>query len=341
MTPSPPSPIPIAEYFKPQPSAFWTTIRQIGVEQVISELNPTPDGYHDNTGDRPWDYVPLARMKEQYEAAGLELVGIEDWPPMDRARLGLTGREEEIDNICTLVQNMGRLGIPMFCYNWMACVNWTRTRTAVPERGGALVTAFRLSDLADAPLTWAGTIEAAQLWEAFKYFLRRVVPVAERAGVRLALHPDDPPLPSLRGIARIMTSVEAFDRVLSLAESDANSICFCQGNFALMTDDLPGAIRHLGARGRIAFGHFRDVHGTAEDFTETFHDNGPTDMLACMRAWHEIPFEGVLRPDHVPTLAGDTNEDPGYSLSARLHAIGYMQGLREAAFAGAGGGAES
>jgi mannonate dehydratase len=323
--------ITLAEYFQPYPSPFWKTIRQVGVDHVISELDRAPDGIHDDTRDRPWDYAPLARIKERYEASGLTLAGIEDWPPMDRARLGLPGRDEEIEHVCTLLRNMGRLGIPMFCYNWMAVINWTRTRTAIPDRGGALVTGFRSDDLADAPGTWAGDVPHEQLWSALAYFLERVVPVAEDAGVRLALHPDDPPLPTLRGVGRIMTSVAAFERAVSLVDSPANAICLCQGNFTLFTDDVPGAIRHFGTMERIAFGHFRDVRGTPDNFIETFHDDGPTDMLACMEAWHEIPFNGVLRPEHVPTLEGESNENPSYALQARLHAVGYMQGLREAA----------
>jgi mannonate dehydratase len=322
----------IAEYFKPTPTIdFWQTVRQVGVDHVISELEDAPDGRHDNTGDRPWDYVPLLRLKERYETAGLTLAGIEDWPPMDRARLGLTGRDEEIENVCTLLRNMGRLGIPMFCYNWMACVNWARTSTTRRGRGDALVTAFQLSALQGAPPTWAGKVPPEQLWDAFEYFLARVVPVAEKAGVRLALHPDDPPIPTLRGMSRIMISVEAFERALALANSEANAICLCQGNFTLFCDDLPAVIRRFGSEGRIAFGHFRDVRGTPTDFVETFHDEGMTDMLACMEAWHDFDFDGVLRPDHVPTLAGESNDDPSYALQGRLHAIGYMQGLREAA----------
>jgi mannonate dehydratase len=225
---------------------------------------------------------------------------------------------------------MGRLGIPMLCYNWMACVNWTRTTVSARGRGNALVTGFRLADMEDAP-TWAGDVPPGQLWDAFEYFLRHVLPVAEKAGVRLALHPDDPPIPLLRGVGRIMISVEAFERVLALADSEANAICLCQGNFTLFCDDLPAVIRRFGSEGRIAFGHFRDVRGTANDFVETFHDEGKTDMLACMEAWHDFDFDGVLRPDHVPTLFGEPNDDPSYALLARLHAIGYMQGLREAA----------
>jgi mannonate dehydratase len=302
------------------------------VDQVISELDHSPDGVHDNTGDRPWDLVPLARVQERFESVGLHVAGIEDWPPMDRARLGLPGREEEIEAFCTLIRNMGRLGIPVLCYNWMACVNWYRTSTAQLGRGGALVTGFQLSKMpALAEPTWAGSVPAEQLWDSLSYFLRLVVPVAERAGVRLALHPDDPPIPQLRGIDRIMVSVDAFDKALSFVNSEANGICLCQGNFTLFCDDLPAVIRHFGRQGRIAFGHFRDVRGTPSDFVETFHDEGMTDMLACMEAWHDFDFEGVLRPDHVPTLEGEPNDDPAYSLLGRLHAIGYMQGLREAA----------
>jgi mannonate dehydratase len=326
----------LAEYFKPHPIPFWKTLRQVGVDQVISELDRSPDGIHDNTGDNPWDLAPLAKVKERYESAGLTLAGIEDWPPMDRARLGLPGREEEIEAFCTLITNLGRLGVPLLCYNWMGCVNWYRTSTAVPGRGGALVTGFRRTDVPEAP-TWAGQVPAEQLWDALAYFLRRVVPVAERAGVRLALHPDDPPIPELRGVSRIMISVEAFERAMGIVDSHANAICLCQGNFTLFCDDVPAAIRHFGSQGQIAFGHFRDVRGSADDFVETFHDDGKTDMLACMRAWHDFDFAGVVRPDHVPTLEGEPNDDPAYALLGRLHAIGYMQGLREAAWEGSSG----
>jgi mannonate dehydratase len=249
---------------------------------------------------------------------------------MDRARLGLTGRDEEIGHFCTLIRNMGRLGIPMLCYNWMPGANWVRTSTIARGRGGALVTAFRADALpADQPMK-VGSPDDEQLWRAFERFIRAVVPVAEKAGVRLALHPDDPPIPRYRGASRIMISVEAFERALTLADSEANAMCFCQGNMTLVTDDVPAAIRHFGDEGRIAFGHFRDVRGVPESFEETFHDEGQTDMRACMDAWHQIGFDGVLRPDHVPTLHGEAMDSPSYALLGRLHAIGYMQGLREA-----------
>lgn len=319
-----------AEFFHPYEEApYWAMLRQVGIDAAISTLDRRFEGEWNNTGDQPWGYAPLHDMKRRYEAAGFELVGIEDYPVMDRTRLGLPGRDEEIEAVCTLVRNMGKLEIPMLCYNWMACVNWARTDIARPARGGAKVSAFRLADMGDPGPTWAGTVPAEQLWAAFEHFLDRVVPVAEKAGVRLALHPDDPPIREIRGIARIMNSIESYDRAMAYIESEANAITLCQGNFALFCDDLASVIRHFGPR--IAFGHFRDVDGTAEDFTEVFHDQGKTDKVACMRAWQEVGFTGVIRPDHVPTLESESNDDPGYAWLGRLHAVGYLQGLRAAA----------
>jgi mannonate dehydratase len=129
-----------------------------------------------------------------------------------------------------------------------------------------------------------------------------------------------------------MRTVDNFQRALDLAESEYHGITMCQGNFTLMTADLPSVIRHFGEQGRIHFVHFRDVRGTPDDFVETFHEEGQTDMLACMRVYADLDFQGVLRPDHVPTLEGDTNENPCYSSFGRLLAIGYITGLREAAY---------
>jgi mannonate dehydratase len=184
----------------------------------------------------------------------------------------------------------------------------------------------------NAPLTEHGRVSEERLWENLAYFLERVVPVAEEANVRLAMHPDDPPLSPIRGIGRIMRSVENYQRLLDLVPSPANGIALCMGNFTLMTDDLAGVIRHFGALGKIFFVHFRDVRGTPEKFVETFHDDGQTDMLACMRAFRDIGYEGVCRPDHVPTMEGDSNDRPSYSSIGRLFAIGYLKGLREAVY---------
>jgi mannonate dehydratase len=162
--------------------------------------------------------------------------------------------------------------------------------------------------------------------------LSAVVPVAEEAGVRICLHPDDPPLGEVRGVPRIMGTPEAFDRVLATWPSDYSGITSCQGNFTLMTDDLPALIRRYGGLGKIFFVHFRDVAGDARRFIEVFHDEGPTDMLECMKAYHETGFDGPMRPDHVPALEGESNESFGYATLGRLFAVGYITGLRDATY---------
>ena len=320
--------IQIAEYLEPTPDTFWQVLRQIGVNDVVTTL-PTAGV----DGTTTWSVETLGAMVDTYGAHGLRVAAIEedDTPPLNRARLGKPGADEEIEIYCQLIRNMGQVGIPVLCYNWMAVIGWQRTSFAVPARGGALVSGFDASDPATAEETEAGIVPEEHLWSTLATFLERVVPVAEASGVRLAMHPDDPPLSPMRGVGRIMSSAENFQRLIDTIDSPANAITFCQGNFALMGTDLPALIRHFGAQERIAFGHFRDVEGDVSDFVETFHDNGPTDMLACMRAWSDIGFDGALRPDHVPTLAGEMNDQPGYARLARLFAVGYMVGLREAA----------
>jgi mannonate dehydratase len=327
--------IEIAEILlEPGPAPFWKTLQQVGVTHAVGVLPRRSFDWRGTSWELPWGYGPLALYKEQVEEAGLTLSVIEDNPPMERIRLGQTGRDEEIEQFCALIRNMGRLGIPVLCYNWMAVLGWLRTSTNMPGRAGALVSSFDLARLRDAPPTTAGTVTEDQLWDGLRYFLDRVVPVAEESGVKLAMHPDDPPMSPIRRVARIMRTPDAFERLVEMAPSEANGITFCQANFSLMTDDVPAVIRRFGEQGRIFFVHFRDVRGTPDRFVETFHEEGQTDMLACMRAYREIGFEGVLRSDHVPTLEGDTADVAGYSRAARLQAIGYITGLREAAYSG-------
>jgi mannonate dehydratase len=152
--------------------------------------------------------------------------------------------------------------------------------------------------------------------------------VAESCGVSLALHPDDPPIDRLRGQDRIITSFAACERAVALVPSPANGICYCQGTFASAGEDVVEGIKRLAPH--IRFGHFRDVAGSSRHFRETFQDNGQTDMAAAIHAWLDIGFEGPLRPDHVPTLDGESNENPGYEMLGRLWAVGYMRGLLDA-----------
>ncbi len=324
--------IKIAEFLPPQPTPLWRLARQCGLEHVVGAMDMSKAMPQGDRETWPWSFMALARLKSAYEGAGFELSVLESRPPLQKAKLGLPGRDEQIETVCDLLRNMGALGIPVWCYEWMAVFNWLRTSSAVPIRGGALATGYDHSLMRNAPLTDAGVVSSDRLWENLRYFLERVVPAAEEAGVKLAMHPDDPPLSPIRGIDRIMASVEAFQKLLDLVPSPVNGIALCQGNFALMTDDLPAVIRRFGKQDKIFFVHLRDVRGTVEKFVESFHDDGKTDLLACLRAYRDIGYEGVCRPDHVPTMEGDSNDRPGYSSVGRLFAIGYIKGLREAVY---------
>jgi mannonate dehydratase len=303
----------------------WRLAQQAGVNLAVGGL-PFDDL---QPNEKLTDLAPLQRMKQRYEDNGFTLKVIEARPPLNKAKRGLEGRDEEIDATCTLIENMGKLGIPVWCYEWMTDFNWVRTNLATPSRGGSVVTSFNINDVRP-DITPNPPIDEEALWQNLEYFLKRVLPVAEKANVKLSMHPDDPPLSPIAGVGRIMRSIENYQRLVDLVPSPMNTITMCQGNFTLMTDDLPREIRTFG--NKISFIHFRDVRGVPTQFEETWHDAGKTDMLACMQAYRDIDFDGVLRPDHVPTVEGDSNDNAGYSAFGRLYAIGYIRGLQEAVY---------
>ena len=307
------------------PSERWKLASQMGVTDLVTGLGTA------ESMEAPWDYEPLRNLKETVEREGFCHSVIEASPPMNNIKLGRDGRDEEIEYFCDMLTNMGKLGIPVVCYNFMAVIGWYRTQRAVSDRGGALVSGFNLKDMEGEPLTEAGVIKEEQLWENYRYFLERVVPFAEKAKVYLALHPDDPPLSPIRGISRLFRNIDNFQRAIDLVPCEYNGITFCQGNFAAMGINIPDAIRYFGKQNQIHFAHFRDIRGTADNFVETFHDDGQTDMFAAIQAYNEVGFDGSCRPDHVPTMEGDSNDHIGYTMRGRLFAIGYMKGLLEAA----------
>jgi mannonate dehydratase len=308
---------------------MWTLGAQMGVSDAVTGIPPTGPG-----GTRTWDLLSLIRLRQAFADEGLDATVIEDSPPMEQIRLGGPGREAEFETIAEFITNMGAAGFSVWCYNWMVAMNWLRTSITTLDRGRALVTSYDHALMKHAPKTPTGDVSENQLWDTYAWFIERIVPIAKAANVKLALHPDDPPLSPIRGVSRIMRSVENFDRALSLHADPCHGITFCQGNFRLMTNDLPATIRHFGATGKVHFVHFRDVRGTVENFRETFHDDGPSDMLEAMACYKEIGFDGPMRPDHVPTMENDVNDPPGYTIRGRLYAVGYMRGLLEAVESG-------
>lgn len=312
----------LASVLTPLSDENLTLAAQCGVEQVIVRY-PGPD------------LAELDHLQRRIRSFGMEVGAIEGLLPIDRIKLGADDGSD-LAAMKALVRHLGERDIDLVCYNFMAGTDWIRTSVDAPERGGCKTTAFRLSDLEHARIPGrppfsadltAGA-ERAQLWSNLQNFLEEIIPVAEESNVVMAMHPDDPPLPRLLGNDRIMHDVAGFERLVTLVESPCNKITFCQGTFSEMGIDIPAAIRRLGPH--IAYVHFRDVIGTAEDFRETWQDNGQTDMAEAMRAYREVGFCGPVRPDHVPQMLGEDDGEPGYTQLGRLFAYGYIRGMMHA-----------
>ncbi|MDO5580540.1 MAG: mannonate dehydratase [Planctomycetia bacterium] len=302
-----------------EPDRRWDLARQAGVEYAVCKLAPELTGKNP-----PWDIDVLADAQKRFKEAGITLYGLEgDQFNMDRIKRGLKGREEDLENYKKMLRNMGELGIPLLCYNFMAGIGWFRTRKNIEERGDALTSGFDLNDLRE---EYPCMISAEEVWDNYKWFITHILPAAEEAHVRMGLHPDDPPIPSLKGYSRIFYNAAGYDRAMSLSESRSHGITFCQANFYAAGENVPDLIRRW--KDRIAFVHFRDIRGTAVSFVESFHDNGDHDMSAAIRAYKEIGFSGPIRTDHAPSMAGE-GEGSGYEILGHLFALGYLKGLWE------------
>ncbi len=313
----------IADFLPSKPDLRWQLAQQMGVKHAIAKLNPTLTGRAP-----PSDIDVLRKAQTTFKESGFDLYGLEgDQINMERIKQGKPGRDEDLASYCQMLHNMGELGIPLLCYNFMAQIGWFRTRTDIPERGGALASGFDLEDLEGASLTEAGEISEEQMWENYEYFIDAILSVAEKAGVQMGLHPDDPPISPLLGISRIFSKPDNIRRALSLSDSSSHGITFCQGCYTTMGADVAALASEFADQGKLFFIHFRDVVGTPSQFRETFHDNGPTDMPAMLRHYRKIGFKGPIRVDHVPTLAGESNDDPGYGAHGRLFATGYLKGI--------------
>jgi mannonate dehydratase len=305
--------------------------KQLGVEYVVV-------AGHDLGGPGYWEYVDLLRMKRRIEAQGLQLVAIENVPLKfwDQVLMGAPGRDEQIANYCKLVRNVGEAGIPILGYHFSPVIDdlvnvWGHWRVGKSGggRGGAGLTSFDydlVKHCEDAP---GDQPSAEEVWDRILYFLQRVVPVAEDAGVKLAAHPNDPPANVLRGATRVLNSVDGLKRLLDIYPSEASGLDFCQGTITETGADVLEAIRYFGSRGKIFYGHLRNVRNLPgmkpgyPKYDETFIDDGDVDIFKALKAYKEAGFTGVLRPDHVPTIAGDSQ----WGHRSRAFAIGYIRAL--------------
>jgi len=322
-------------------------IRQVpGVEGIVSALHEVPSG-------EAWPRDGVERLRERIEAAGMRFAVVESIPVHEEIKLGCARRDRLTDAWCESLRHVGETGIPVVCYNFMPVFDWTRTALEMRLDDGSTALAYDHDALAGIDLSrgtgdlpgWGAAYDAAQLgrllyawaqvseerlWENLAWFLERVVPVAEEVGVRLAIHPDDPPWP-IFGLPRIVTDGDALERVTRLVESPANGITFCTGSLgALPSNDLPAMVRRLGPR--IHFAHCRNVLVTGErQFHESAHPSrfGSVDMLAVLRALRDTGFTGPVRPDHGRRIWGEAGR-PGYGLYDRALGAAYLQGLWDA-----------
>jgi len=306
----------------PPEERYLCLYRQAGVTDIVTGPPPEEDG-----GDAFHRWLLL---RKRVEDAGLRLSVIESIPVAQEVMLGLPGRDEALERFLGSLRAMGSAGIPILCYNWMAVIHVQRTSFSTPVRGGAASISYDHAVASRRPVPEGEGVTEEQLWSALEYFLRAAVPVAEEVGVKLAMHPDDPPMSPTRGVARILTSPEAFQRMIDLVPSPNNGITYCQGCYAEMGVDIPATIRHFVAQDKMFFAHFRNLSGTPTSFVETFHDEGDTDMVAAMRAYVDAGFDGPMRPDHLPVMEGEDPDPHAYHFFGRLHAIGYMRGLLDA-----------
>jgi mannonate dehydratase len=343
-------------WFGPGDPVPLAHVRQIpGVEGVVSALHDVPVG-------EAWPADRVARLRDAVEAAGLRLAVVESIPVHEDIKLGRPARDRLIDAWCESVRRVGAAGVPVVCYNFMPVFDWTRTDLAMPNADGSTALAYDDRALARIDLSrgtgdlpgWAAAytadelgallaayrdVPAERLWEHLAYFLERAAPAAEAAGVKLAIHPDDPPWP-IFGLPRVVTSGEALDRVTRLVDSPANGVTFCTGSLGADPSlDLPAIVRRLGAR--VHFAHCRNVRVTgaapgARAFHESPHPSafGSVDMLAVLRALHDVGFAGPARPDHGRMIWGETGRPGLRALRPGASAPSYLYGCGRPSRAG-------
>jgi mannonate dehydratase len=288
-----------------------------------------------------WTLEELVALREEIESEGLVLAAIENLDPSHWYDILLDGplKESQLEDVKTIIRRMGAAGIPVLGYNFSIAGVWGHV-TGPFGRGGAESVGFSSSgspvqtpipnghiwNMRYASEDLPGTVPPVtteQLWSRLAEFLEAVVPVAEEAGVRLAAHPDDPPLPTLRGHARLVNQPHLYQKLLDIVPSPANALEFCQGTIAEMTEgDVYAAIDQYSRQGAIAYVHLRNVRGKVPDYYEVFMDEGDVDMFRAIEIYHRNGFDGVIIPDHTPQMTCDAPWHAGMAF-----ALGYLRAM--------------
>ena len=314
-------------------------LAQMGVEKIIigcadPSLNPGGKRGGHKPG-LPWDYLRLVNLVNEVRDLGmelgtLELIGQAEASPMEHIWLGGELRDQQIESLADNIRLAGRAGVTLMAYHWMCnpptmvSASW-RHSYEVPGRAGALLSRIEMDKLEPLPLFRGREYSREEMWDNYEYFARKIVPVCEEAGVRMAVHPDDPPVESMGGIPRLVYNLEGHVRALEIGASPMWGINMCLGNWQAMGIDLDQAIQTLGGE-RIFMGHIQAVNGTVPEFGETFLDLGDCDLLAVFRSLNRHGSEAHLAPAHWPRLAGD--ED---SRQANAFDLGYVRALMQTA----------
>lgn len=308
----------LTDYFRSEHDLTWDFALQCGVKNGVIRLPETGD--FDITDFSHWQTV-----YKRFTDFGIKPIIIEPLPNElhDHIKIGDEKRDECIEKTIKMLEYMDRLDIRTICFNFMAHIGWLRTAADIKERGGALVTGFDFDEFRPD----GNVITKEKLWENYEYFIKAIIPYAEKFNVTFALHPDDPPLEKLGGVERIMTCADNIDRAVNTVKSDNLGITMCQATYAMMGENLYEVIPRFADK--IKFIHFRNVSGNVKHFHETFHDNGQLEMGRLIRLYEDCGIDVPIRVDHVPTMAGEEIKNAGYDALGRLFAIGYLKGLLE------------
>ena len=309
----------LTDIFDSKHDLSWDYAKQCGVNHGVIKL--PEDGKFDLTNPAHWD-----SLCNKFNNFGIKPIVIEPMPNClhDHIKAGDDMRDESIEKVIKMLPIMRQQGITTICFNFMAYIGWLRTADNIVVRGGAKVTGFDLSDFepTDAVIT------SEQLWGNYEYFIKSVIHYAEKYGIKLALHPDDPPLEKLGNVSRIMVSYENIKKAISIVRSDMLGVTMCQATYHIMGEDLHKVITEL--KDKIFFIHFRNAIGNKFKFNETFHDNGEIDMAEIIHLYNSLGINVPIRVDHVPLMANEDNTNPGYTILGRLFAIGYLKGILDA-----------